>query len=207
MGNMVIEFIHNILSQDYWLKVFDVFAGFEWVIGIILPAIEAIFPPLPLAVFVTINVMVFGFWKGYLLSWIGTCVGSLLVYILIRRISDKYLYKLISKHKRAKKFAVLLSGRGIFPILILLCFPFTPSFLIIVLSAIIKIKYKDFIIMFLTGKLAMIFILNFIGYNISSFIEKPVASIITLCIIGISMYGVKRYINFFENKYAVSKIV
>jgi uncharacterized membrane protein YdjX (TVP38/TMEM64 family) len=201
---MVYEFLKNILDPDFWINIFDIFNGFEWVIGIILPSIEAIFPPLPLAVFVTINVMVFGFWKGYLFSWIGTCLGSILVYMLLRRISNRYLYKFISNHKRAKDFAVLLSSKGIFPMMILLCFPFTPSFLIIILSVIINIKYKDFILMFLIGKLAMIFVLNFIGYNISSFIEKPYISIITLCLIGISMYGAKKFINFFENKYAVS---
>lgn len=57
--------------------------------GVLLPVVEAFLPILPLVGFVIMNVAVFGFFFGYLYSWIGNCLGSFLLFLLLRRVGAK----------------------------------------------------------------------------------------------------------------------
>ena len=50
-------------------------------IGCFLILIESIVPVLPLMVFITINFLVFGNLVGFILSWIFTILGCIILYI------------------------------------------------------------------------------------------------------------------------------
>lgn len=150
--------------------------------GILLPIIEAFIPILPLVGFVIINVSVFGFFLGYIYSWIGNCLGSFLLFLLIRKVGGKRLENKIKESKyagtldkiRKKNFAVLF---------FLYCFPFTPSFLISGTSALANMNTDKFLIALIPSKLIMMISLSFIGVNVSSFFKNPSKSIIFVLLI------------------------
>lgn len=150
--------------------------------GILLPIIEAFIPILPLVGFVIINVSVFGFFWGYIYSWIGNCLGSFLLFLLIRKIGGKRLEKNIRESKysgtlekiRKKNFMVLF---------FLYCFPFTPSFLISGASALANMNTTKFLTALIPSKLIMMISLSFIGVNVSSFFKNPSKSIIFVVLI------------------------
>ena len=159
-------------------------------IGILLPIIEAFFPILPLVLFVTINVTVFGFFWGYLYSWIGNCLGTLLLFLLIRKIGGKKIEEKIINSKystalekiRSKNFSVLF---------LLYCFPFTPSFLISGTSALTNMSTKEFIMALIPAKFIMLLSLAGIGFNIGSFLDDPVRSIFFVAAILMINYILK----------------
>lgn len=143
--------------------------------GILMPIIEAFVPVLPLVGFVIINVSVFGFFAGYIYSWIGNCIGSFLLFLLIRKVGGERLKEKIKNSKysgtlekiRKKNFNVLF---------VLYCFPFTPSFLISAASALANMSTNEFLIALIPAKLIMLISLSFIGFNVSSFFKNPAKS-------------------------------
>lgn len=154
--------------------------------GILLPVIEAFLPILPLVGFVIINVATFGFFLGYLYSWIGNCLGSFLLFLFIRKVGGKRFEAKIQKSKyrgtlekiRKKNLTILFY---------LYCFPFTPSFLISGAAALANMNTKLFLITMIPSKFVMILSLAFIGENASSFFENPTKSV--LYIIFILMFN------------------
>lgn len=144
--------------------------------GILLPVLEAFFPILPLVGFVIINVAAFGFFFGYLYSWIGNCLGSFLLFLLLRKIGGKKLEKKIRKSKYRSTLEKI-KKRELNVLFLLYCFPFTPSFLLSGTAALTNMKTEEFLAILLPSKFVMLLSLAFIGENVSSFFENPAKSI------------------------------
>ncbi|MEL7605619.1 TVP38/TMEM64 family protein [Sedimentibacter saalensis] len=178
----------------------DVFLNFVEKIGpiagIILPVIEAFLPVLPLVGFVIINVAVFGFFMGYLYSWIGNCLGSFLLFMLIRKIGGKKIENKIEKSKY-KGTLEKIRRKNLTVLFFLYCFPFTPSFLISGTAALTNMNTQQFILALLPSKFVMILSLAFIGQNVSSYFENPAKSlffiVFILAVNFISKYFIKKY--------------
>ena len=144
--------------------------------GVLLPVVEAFLPILPLVGFVIMNVAVFGFFFGYLYSWIGNCLGSFLLFLLLRRVGAK---KMDEKIRRSKYRTTLekVKRKQLNLLLLLYCFPFTPSFLLSGAAALTNMRTEAFLAILLPAKFVMILSLAFIGENVSSFFENPAKSI------------------------------
>ncbi|QSX07037.1 TVP38/TMEM64 family protein [Sedimentibacter sp. zth1] len=162
-------------------------------VGILLPIIEAFFPILPLVLFVTINVTVFGFFFGYMYSWIGNCIGSFLLFLLIRKIGGKKIEKKINESKYSVALGKIKSQN--FSVLFLLyCFPFTPSFLISGTAALANMSTKQFLVALLPSKLIMLISLAFIGFNVKSFFDNPVRSVLFVLLILLLNLVIKKVV-------------
>jgi len=146
------------------------------IVGVMFPVIEAFVPILPLVGFVIINVAVFGFFFGYLYSWIGNCLGSFLLFILIRKVGGNKIEKKIEK-SRYKGTLDKIKKKNMTVLFFLYCFPFTPSFLISGASALTNMNTQQFLLTLLPSKFVMILSLAFVGENVSSFFENPSKSI------------------------------
>lgn len=59
-------------TLDRIMDLIDSYRSFGPLPGVLLPLIEAFLPFLPLFVFIMANVNAFGFWLGFLYSWVGT---------------------------------------------------------------------------------------------------------------------------------------
>ncbi|PKM51282.1 MAG: hypothetical protein CVV02_07955 [Firmicutes bacterium HGW-Firmicutes-7] len=168
--------------------------------GILLVMTEAFIPVLPLSVFVAINVMVYGFWQGYLYSWIGNVLASILLFLIIRKYGTSKFKKKIQSNRKINNIFVWIQQHGFMPIFILLSFPFTPSFLVCGLSALAGVKCKTFIYSIIFGKLIMILSLSFIGYNVSEFLNQPIKSVILITLTLSISFVAKIIMGRFETK-------
>lgn len=151
--------------------------------GILLPFIEAFLPFLPLFVFILANGAAYGLIKGFLYSWLGTSIGSILVFLIIRQLGDKRLFKVVRKNKQVKKVTVWLERHGFGPLFLLLCFPFSPSSVINIVAGLSRISTYQFILAVLLGKSIMVFSIVFIGSSLISFAQNPFKTIL----VGIGM--------------------
>lgn len=156
--------------------------------GILLPFIEAFLPFLPLFLFVMANASAFGLWLGFLYSWLGACLGALLLFSLIRRYGQKRLLSFLPKHPKVRKLMDWVEHHGFGPLFLMLCFPFTPSALVNIVAGLSKIAFSQYMLAVCTGKLVMIFTISFIGYDIHSLITQPYRTIIVLIVIFILWY-------------------
>ncbi|HLR74762.1 MAG TPA: TVP38/TMEM64 family protein [Virgibacillus sp.] len=186
-----------ILSANLgWKKVFDYEHLDEYIMqllsdyerlgplpGILLPFIEAFLPFLPLVVFVFANAAAYGLLKGFLYSWIGSSLGSIFVFLIIRRLGNKRIFQRISRNKQVHQVTVWLERHGFGPLFILLCFPFSPSSVINVVAGLSKVSTQQFSLAVILGKSVMIFSLAYVGSSIFSFAKNPIRTIV----VGISI--------------------
>lgn len=161
---------------DYIAEVLQHLTDLGPIGAILMTFIEAFFPPLPLVVFVTVNVAAFGFIQGYIYSVIGTIAGNILVFFLIKRFGNKRIQRVIQKRPRLKNLLIWIKDKGFGPVFILYTFPFSPSILVCGLAAFSDMKNRDYIWSAVLGKLVMVLSLSFIGYNVKSFLEQPIKS-------------------------------
>ncbi|WML57210.1 TVP38/TMEM64 family protein [Neobacillus sp. PS2-9] len=160
--------------------------------GILLTIIEAFLPFLPLFLFVMANASAFGLWLGFLYSWIGTCIGALLVFLLVRKYGQRRLLSFLPKHPKVRKLMDWVEHHGFGPLFLLLCFPFTPSAVVNIVAGLSKISTAQYMLAVCIGKMVMIFTISFIGYDIHSLITKPFRTVIVFLVIFILWYIGKR---------------
>ncbi|HOW22317.1 MAG TPA: VTT domain-containing protein [Sedimentibacter sp.] len=168
--------------------------------GILFPVVEAFLPILPLVGFVIMNVAVFGFFFGYLYSWIGNCLGSFLLFLLLRKVGAKKIEEKIRKSKYRTTLEKI-KRKQLNLLFLLYCFPFTPSFLLSGAAALTNMRTEVFLAVLLPSKFVMLLILAFIGENVSSFFENPAKSIFFIIFILFVNYLFKYLFEKYERKH------
>ena len=172
------ETLQEFFTLEQLMKLFETYRSFGPFFAILLPLIEAFFPFLPLVVFIVANVNSFGLWLGFFLSWIGACLGAIIVFIIMRRLGQLKFFQRLREKSAIKKLLTWIERRGFSPLFLILCFPFTPSAAINVVAGLSKINIWQFILAVLSGKLVMIFMVSFIGQDIRALLTQPARSII-----------------------------
>lgn len=160
--------------------------------GIVLPMIEAFLPFLPLVLFVMANASAFGLWLGFLYSWLGSCLGALILFLLIRKYGQKRVFSFLSKHPKVRKLMDWVDRHGFGPLFLLLCFPFTPSVVVNIVAALSKISIYQYMLAVAIGKMVMIFTMSFVGYDLHSLITQPYRTAVVFLVIFILWYVGKR---------------
>lgn len=189
------SFFQSLLEMETWLNISEKLSYFGPFYGISIAMLESFFPPLPLALFVTINVMIFGPVLGYLYSWIGTCLGASIVYLLLTKFGRHRFLKIESKYAWMSNTSNWVKEKGGMAIFLLLCFPFTPSIAVAVIAALTGIKKRTYYKALIFGKMIMVFILSIIGYNIHTAIEYPIRLIWVLIIGGLVYFLGKKFLD------------
>ena len=88
IGSITLWIQDFVLNNNIFLSLF---------IGSSIVVLESILPFLPLAVFIAINVIAFGPFFGFLLSYFSTIVGCTLSFYLVRHFQKYARYKKLKK--------------------------------------------------------------------------------------------------------------
>jgi uncharacterized membrane protein YdjX (TVP38/TMEM64 family) len=189
---MDFEVIKTWFTLENIMDLIQEYRSFGPLPGVVLPMIEAFLPFLPLVLFVMANASAFGLWLGFLYSWLGSCLGALLLFLLIRRYGQKRIFSFLSKHPKVRKLMDWVDRHGFGPLFLLLCFPFTPSVVVNVVAAFSKISIYQYMLAVAIGKMVMIFTMSFVGYDLHSLITQPYRTAIVFIVIFILWYVGKR---------------
>ena len=167
-------------------------------VGFIISFLESFLPFLPLVLFIVVNVTAYGLWGGFLLSWLGTLFGSYAVFLLVRKFGKiKYIRKW-TETTQVKKLITWVNMAGISPLLVLLCFPFTPAIVVNIVAGLSSIKKKYYFMTLFVSKFVMVFILTFIVQDLSDLIRSPEKIVVVCLLLLILWVGGKlfeKYIN------------
>ena len=139
--------------------------------GFLIVFIECLIPMLPLGVFVALNVNAFGPIIGIGISWIATCLGSILVYTLFSFLERKFVNKFVNKKtvKRIMKAIQKFKKITFSELVLLITLPFTPSCFINILGGLARVPKRKFVAAIFTGKIFTVIFWGFIG---KTFIES-----------------------------------
>ncbi|WP_398573944.1 TVP38/TMEM64 family protein [Staphylococcus equorum] len=175
---------------QYW---FDLFGNLGYIVGFLLPFIEAFIPILPIIVFVIVNVNAYGFIIGTLLGWMGTVAGSYIVFLFFRRLTHTRYMKKIQQRTSVQRLIHFIDRKGVLPIFILMCFPFTPSALVNIVASLSHIKAHVYLTVLIASKFVMIGLVGWLGNDITTLFTSP-TRLITIIIVILIVWFVGRKI-------------
>lgn len=166
------------------------------IIGVLLIILESFVPILPLGVMVALISNAYGLFLGIFISLIANCIGCYLTYLIFYHLSDKISNKFLPKKIKKQ----LDSGTEKFKkislpsLAAIITLPFTPSFLINILSGASKMSKKKYLTAILIGK---VFMISFWAYIGKSFIESitDLKTIITLSAMIIIAYIISKIVS------------
>ena len=164
--------------------------------GIILIILESIIPVLPLSVFIALNGASFGYFFGFIISWISTCFGCFLSFVLVRRYFKKKFDKYLGKNdvKRVKKIKKRIDKIKFTSLVLVIALPFTPAFAVNIAAGLSNMDIRKFIIAILIGKLSIVYFWTYVG---KSLIESmmDLKTIIIVCILLTFAYIVSKIVS------------
>ena len=140
------------------------FLGFF--LGMFIIMLESMIPMLPLAVFIVINVILFGGVIGFLMSWVATIVGCLLMFAISRKYFSNFFDKKTKNSKRIKKIMHSINEMKFSTLVLITALPFTPAFLINIGSGLSKMSYKKFLINIILSKAVGVYFWGYIGTSL-----------------------------------------
>lgn len=185
---MDFDTLKEFFNEEYILELIQSYKAFGPIPGILLPILEAFLPFLPLVVFVIANTNAFGLWVGFLLSWIGSTIGAILVFLLIRRYGHTRLLSSLKRNKQVEKLTKWLDVHGFGPLFLLMCFPFTPAAVVNIVAGLSHINRSKYIFAVLAGKLVMIFTISYVGHDIVALFTNPGRTAIIAVIVFVLWY-------------------
>ena len=176
--------IRRILLSRQALQQF--LLSFGWwapAIFALLQAVQVIFSPIPGSVTTLAGGLIFGVWQGFLLSGIGTLLGSLVAFDLARLCGQRVVILLVGQ-AHFERYSRFWTGRGGLSLVLLFLLPFFPDDILCFLAGLSTLPLRIFLLFLFVGRLPTIFLTTLIGAGVLTF------SLWEWVIIGILALGV-----------------
>jgi uncharacterized membrane protein YdjX (TVP38/TMEM64 family) len=134
---------------------------------------------LPLIAIVTANAFIFGMGIGLFISWIGSSLGTFLLFLIISKFSENEFFDKF----RSKKTIDWVDRQGFKLLFIAYACPFAPSCLITVASAFCKKNVANFLPAMMSGKFVMFLVVSYIGSDVVGFFTHPIKIIMFIILV------------------------
>lgn len=195
METKLFHLLQQIGTVEFWENLFHSFRILGPLAPILLAMVESLIPMLPLVAIVTLNVAAHGMVLGFLYSWIGSALGSTLVFLFFRRLVKPYALRFADRHPKAAKAQEWVNGRlkwqALFFIIIM---PFTPSSFVNFAVGVSDFDEKLYIKVMITAKIIMLVLLSLFGQSVVQAIKNP-AFLIVAGLLAFVLYLISKYIN------------
>ena len=184
------EYINNLVSTLQQIS-----ASLPFILSILfcffIIVMESILPMLPLGVFIALNMVLLGNMFGFIISWIATSIGCLLSYTIVKKLFYKKFLKKTETNSKLKKLMKQINKISFSGFVVITALPFTPAFLINIVSGLSKMDVKRFISGILISK---IFVVYFWGFISTTFLQSvtDVKVLIELAIMLVAAYLISK---------------
>ena len=181
------------LQADFWLNLVTQYKELGFLAPIVLALLESIFPFLPLVLIVAFNTGIYGFWLGFLLSYVGNLLGSILVFFFFRFLERS---RLIGHLIHGKRLAKILHWVVMQPpafLIVVSALPFTPSSFINIAFGLSGYSKRRYVVSIALGKFVMIALLAAFGNTLTRLDEHPLIIVLSVAILGLAYYLSHRF--------------
>lgn len=145
------------------------------IVGCFFILIESMVPILPLFVFITLNFLAFGSILGFVISWIFTCIGCFISFLLFRCKVQIWLFRRIKKEGLiSEKTIDMVTNLKFEQLTTIIAIPFTPAFLVNIAAGLSKMSYKKYIGALLIGKIFLVYFWGVVGVSLLESIKNPI---------------------------------
>ncbi|WP_339061558.1 TVP38/TMEM64 family protein [Tepidibacillus marianensis] len=154
----------------HYLKSLEFIA---WGISFVAIIIQTFFPFIPFVLLAGANALVFGIWKGYIISWIFAVIGAILAFYFSRYIAQEFAKRQTEKYPIIKKLENKIKHNGFFIFFLGRLIPILPSSVVNFFGGISSISFRTFFWSTLLGKLPIVFLETLIGHDMFFFRQHP----------------------------------
>ena len=167
MGNLF-ENIYNLI-----IEIITTSSIYGPIFACILIFLESMIPVLPLFVFITIIFISYGYFLGFLISYILTSLGCFFSFYLCRKYMQKFFTKKVRNNLKTDNLMKKIDKISLTNLSLLIAIPFTPAFLINITASLSKMNFKKFMVAILIGKIFLVFFWGFIGTSLIESLKNP----------------------------------
>ena len=182
METDIVSWFHQLNTLEYWEMLISSFGGLGPVAPILLAAVESLFPPLPLIAIVALNVAAHGGLMGFLYSWVGVMLGSMVVFLFWRRVVKRFFWRVASRSAKLQKAQQWVSNVDTASLFMLAILPFTPTSFLHLAFGISDFDEKRYLLTLLLGKAVMVAMMALFGQSLVSALRNPVYLILSVAI-------------------------
>jgi uncharacterized membrane protein YdjX (TVP38/TMEM64 family) len=177
-----------LFNIDTWINSLNQYKELGIFIPIFFAMLESFIPALPLIAIIAINVNAHGLFFGFIYSYIGNVLGSIIVFLFFRAIIKPRFLDRFYHGQRFQKILNWVEKQNPIFLFLISCLAFTPSAFINISFGLSGYKKRQFISSIAFGKLIMIASLSMFGHSIGQIQENPFYILLSLMVIGIAYY-------------------
>lgn len=156
-------------------------------LSLLLNTVISVLGVIPSVFLTGANILVFGFWGGFLVSWAGEVVGATVAFMLYRA-GIRSVLKVSPGHWRVIKAIGQMPGvKQIYFMSVLRLAPFFPSGVINLFGALTTIPMANFFIATALGKLPALLLESSFSYNVITF-ERNYINLVISVLVAIALY-------------------
>jgi uncharacterized membrane protein YdjX (TVP38/TMEM64 family) len=163
MGYWLIKFLSNVQQSKEFILSFGIYAP---VVFIGLQVFQILLGIIPASPLILIGGYVFGSLLGSLYSIIGITIGSLFAFHLAKRLGRPFVKKIVNK-KYINKFDKIKENNLAVTLFVLFLLPMLPNDAFCYLAGLTKLHYKKYLLIVALGRLPVVIMLSFLGFQIS----------------------------------------
>lgn len=195
----IILFLHYVLNikysdlknQEYVQTIIKNTGGYAIIVFILISFLQVTFIPLPGAVTILAGNYLFGFFPSLLCSYTGMLLGSLLAFLLGRKIGRPYVNWVVGDNLTMEKYLSRLQGKETVLLFFMFLLPLFPDDMLCSLAGITSLSWGKFIIMqIITRFTSILGTLLFMSGEFIPYNFWGISLIIVLCIIAIICFVV-----------------
>lgn len=157
-----------------------------------LPFLETLFPILPLFLMIAFNILLYGTFKGYLYTYIGTLVGTIFIFLFMRYVVIKLFGKQLEHSSRFKKAMRWIEHTHPMLHILVLSIPFSPTFMINYSMGLTNMKFSRFLLITLISRGLLLVICIPFGKTLVNYYNNGLSggvTVVWLSITGLIVLG------------------
>ncbi|OEF97513.1 TVP38/TMEM64 family protein [Desulfuribacillus alkaliarsenatis] len=152
---------------EYVIELLNEYRNWAILISITINIVIAVMGVVPSYFITAANLVVFGFWMGAFISFVGESLGAIIAFVLYRKGFRSYLQRQLEKYPKAKSL-IDAKGKDAFIIIISLrLLPFMPSGIVTFGGAVGQVSLLTFALASSLGKIPALMIEAFAVYQVT----------------------------------------
>ncbi|GAB2702527.1 TVP38/TMEM64 family protein [Paenibacillus thermoaerophilus] len=165
-----------------WVRSFGWLA---WIVAILLIALQTFAPFVPFVLLAGANVLVFGFWGGFAVSYLSACAAAVAAFALARALGREWVESRFGGRKGFARMQRSLERNGFFYVLMGRLLAFVPSSAVNYAAGASGVKLRSFTLATLLGKLPIVFAECLVGYDVMHMHENKGRLLLMLAFIAL----------------------
>lgn len=193
------------LTKEEIQQIIDKTGIYGKIVFILLSFLQVTIIPIPSTITILAGSVIFGFWEGFFLSFIGIMLGSLFAFFLGKTIGRKFVNWVVGSKEQVDYYLDKLRGKETVLLFFMFLFPLFPDDLLCSVAGLTKMTTSTFtIIQFITRPVGILGTLLFMSGEVIPYKGWGLVIIALVVIISIILfiYSLKyseRINDFFEN--------